>query len=350
MFRRLSTSVRGALCGLAAASLFGVSAPAAKLLLPSMEPLVLAALLYLGAGLGLVLTGLAVPKRVADPPLSRKDLPLLAGVIVFGGVTGPVLMLVGLAQVSGVSGSLLLNLEGPFTVLLALLLFGEHLGVRGLVGAGLVFGGATWVGLRPGELRADPQGVLAIAGACLAWGLDNNLSQRLSLKNPLTTVRIKALTASAGMLCAAVATGRPFPHAKTIVGALVLGAFSYGLSILLDMYALRWVGAAREAAYFATAPFIGSLVAVPLLGESLGWAQGLAFGVMGLGMTVLLRDRHGHLHTHEALEHEHLHVHDEHHRHAHDGPVFEPHSHFHRHATIVHDHPHASDLHHRHRH
>ncbi|WNG42486.1 EamA family transporter [Archangium violaceum] len=353
----MSPEVKGALMGLGAAALFGLSAPLAKQLLPASGPLMLASLLYLGGGLGLSLVPLAarlrragVPRREA--PLERRDWPLLAGIILCGGMLGPVLMLVGLARLSAVATSLLLNLEGPFTILLAVLLFGEHLGRRAVLATGFIFCGAAVLGLQSGEVRADWLGVLAVAGACLSWAVDNNLTQRLSLKDPVTVVRIKALGAGSSMLVLAAITGQSLPGEHGVAAALALGAASYGLSIVLDMYALRLLGAAREAAYFATAPFLGALAALPLLGERLSLTELLGGAAMALGVVLLVRERHGHLHTHEALEHEHLHVHDEHHQHEHPGmtDLTEPHSHPHRHAPLTHNHPHVSDLHHRHKH
>ncbi|ADO75674.1 DMT family transporter [Stigmatella aurantiaca] len=353
----MSPRVKGAVLGLSAAALFGVSAPVAKLLLPSSTPLVLASLLYLGGGLGLL--GLEALRRLSpsgiqgrEATVGRKDVPLLTGVIVCGGILGPVLMLVGLQRMSGVAASLMLNLEGPLTILLALLVFGEHLGRAGALAAGFVMAGAAVLGLQEGELHGDLLGVLALAGACLAWAVDNNLTQRLSLKDPLTLVRIKALGSGVCMLVLAWVTGQPFPSTPVQGGALVLGFASYGLSIVLDAYALRLLGAAREAAYFATAPFVGALVAVPLLGETLRPLDLVAGGLMATGVILLLRERHGHVHMHAALEHEHVHVHDTHHQHAHplDLPTTEPHSHPHQHVPLTHDHPHVSDLHHRHKH
>ncbi len=343
--------------GLSAAALFGLSAPMAKLLLPSSTPLVLASLLYLGGGLGL--TCLEALRRMSptggsqrEARLGSKDVPLLLGVILCGGILGPVLMLTGLARLTGVTASLMLNLEGPFTILLALLVFGEHLGRAGALSAVSIMTGAMVLGLQEGELRGDVLGVLALAGACLSWAVDNNLTQRLSLKDPLSLVRIKALGSGACTLVLAWLTGQPFPSPRVLAATLVLGFASYGLSIVLDAYALRLLGAAREAAYFATAPFVGALAAVPLLGERLRPLDLLAGALMAVGVVLLLRERHGHTHTHEALTHEHLHVHDAHHEHAHPlgTDTTEPHSHPHQHAPITHDHPHVSDLHHRHKH
>lgn len=353
----VSPRVKGAMLGLSAAALFGVSAPVAKLLLPASTPLVLASLLYLGGGLGLACLEAFRRLRPSgdsgrEARLGRKDVPLLLGVILCGGVLGPVLMLVGLQRLSGVTASLLLNLEGPFTILLALLVFGEHLGRAGALAAGFVMAGTVVLGFQEGELHGDVLGVLALAGACLAWAVDNNLTQRLSLKDPIALVRTKALGSGACTLVLAWLTQQPFPAARVLGAALVLGFASYGLSIVLDAYALRLLGAAREAAYFATAPFVGALVAVPLLGERLRPLDLLAGALMATGVVLLLRERHGHVHTHAALEHEHLHVHDAHHPHTHPPGVdaTEPHSHPHRHEPVTHEHPHVSDLHHRHKH
>jgi drug/metabolite transporter (DMT)-like permease len=351
----LTTEVKGALMGLGAATLFGLSAPVSKLLLPASGPLMLASLLYLGGGIGLSLLGPLTRLRRDKPPerearLRAGDVPLLAGVILCGGMLGPVLMLVGLGRLSGVEASLLLNLEGPFTILLALLVFGEHLGRSAAVAAGLILSGAAVLGIEAGELHGDVLGVLALAGACLAWAVDNNLSQRLSLKNPVAVVRVKGLGAGTCTLVLALLTGQRFPAPGVLALALVLGCASYGVSIVLDTYALRYLGAAREAAWFATAPFIGALAAVPLLHERLGWREGLAGGLMVAGVVLLLHERHSHVHTHEPLTHEHLHVHDAHHQHTHEGPVREPHSHPHRHEPLTHEHPHVSDVHHRHGH
>jgi drug/metabolite transporter (DMT)-like permease len=342
----------GALCGLAAAALFGVSAPIAKLLLRDSGPLVLAGLLYLGAGVGVTLARPLIGRlrEAVEAPISRPDVPILAGMILAGGVAGPILMLVGLTRVSGMAGSLLLNLEGPLTAVVAVVLFGEHLGKQEAGGATLVFLGAVVLGFGPGPLHADVWGALSIAAACACWAFDNNLTQRLSLRDPVAVVQWKTLGAGVSVSAIAFATGATLPRGIVLAAALVMGALSYGISVLLDLYALRLLGAAREAAFFATAPFIGALVAIPLLGERPSFGGGVAAALMVAGVVVLLRARHGHVHVHEELVHDHLHVHDEHHRHHHEYPVVEPHSHLHRHGPLEHEHPHVSDAHHRHRH
>lgn len=346
-------SRRGAFCGLLAAGLFGVSAPIAKRLLPETGPLVLASLLYLGAGLALSLVLAGRRRPPSEPPLARADLPLLGVIMVAGGVLGPILMLVGLAHTSGVAGALLLNLEGVFTIALAVWFFGEHLDRHAVPAAALVLAGGVALAWPTGTGAPEPLGALALAGACTCWALDNNLTQRLSLRDPVALVRVKALGAGTGTLLLALVLDGRFPAVPVAGAALALGAVSYGSSIVLDTYALRHVGAAREAAYFATAPFFGALVAVPLLGESLGPSELLAGASMAGGVALLVRARHSHVHPHDAMVHDHLHRHDDpHHAHVHEPPMpaDATHSHVHSHASLVHDHPHVPDAHHRHSH
>nr|MBK7070020.1 EamA family transporter [Deltaproteobacteria bacterium] len=342
---------RGAAMGLLAAALFGVSAPISKRLLGDVSPQVLAGLLYLGAGLALTLYR-ALRPATTEAPLVKADLPKLAAVVAAGGVAGPVLMLFGLQRTSAVTSSLLLNLEAPFTIALAVLVFREHLGRYAAGAMALILAGAAILRLQPGAHRADTPGVLLLAGACAAWALDNNLTQRLSLRDPFALVRVKTLAAGSFNLALGLLIAGRMPSLRVTMAALALGSVSYGASVVLDAYALRLVGAAREAAYFATAPFLGALAAILLTSERPGWSDGLAMAVMAAGVALLLRERHGHGHAHEALDHAHAHVHDEHHQHAHgpDDPAGEPHAHTHHHAPLAHDHAHTPDAHHRHRH
>jgi len=337
---------------LGAAVLFGASAPVAKLLLPAVAPLLLAALFYLGAGSALlaVRSLRGVDAKGREAPLAWSDAPLLVGVVAAGGIAGPLLMLLGLERVTGLTGALLLNLEAPFTILLALAFFGEHLGRREIGAAALVTSGAALLGLPSGPTSGDALGVVSLAAACLCWGLDNNWTQRLSLRDPIALVSIKATSAGACMLGLALFMGQPLPDPGVLAAALVVGSLSYGASIVLAVYALRALGAARESALFATAPFAGALIAMPLLGDAPRAIDCAAAALMAAGVVLLLRARHDHLHVHEALLHEHSHVHDAHHRHDHEDPVAEPHSHEHRHGRLVHRHPHVSDVHHRHGH
>ena len=348
----MNDRLRGTFFGMASAVLFGLSAPFAKLLLSGAGPLFLAGLLYLGAGAAFLL----VRTSSKEAKLTRADAPLLAGAVLAGAALAPPLMLWGLLRVSGLTGSLLLNLEAPFTMALAVALFGEHLSRREALAAALLVLGGAIVGAH-GErgLTGSLLGALAIGLACLCWAIDNNLSARLALKDPVTVVRIKMLSAGAVNLVAAAFLESRLPSARIAAWALVLGAFSYGASYLLYLKAQRLLGAARQGALFALAPFAGAALAMPLLGDRPSVADLAGAVVMALGLVLLVRARHAHRHQHHALDHEHLHLHDAHHQHAHDphahdGPVTEPHSHPHHHGEATHEHPHVSDAHHKHRH
>jgi drug/metabolite transporter (DMT)-like permease len=286
--------VLGAAAGVCSAALFGISAPAAKLLLPRVDAWMLAALLYLGAGTGLAFVRILRPgtgRETTGRGLQRSDAPLLIAIAAIGGGLGPVLMLVGLRHLSGVAGSLLLNLEAVFTMLLAVTMFRERLSSLELTAALIVLAGAVLLSVGAGQFRADLLGVLGVSGACLAWGVDNNLTARLSHRNPVDLVRFKALTAGIGNLVLALIAGRSMPTPRTIALSLGVGFVCYGVSIVLDVYALRYIGAAREAAFFATAPFAGAVAAIPMLGERFAPDQTIAGLVMMLGVALLITAR-----------------------------------------------------------
>jgi drug/metabolite transporter (DMT)-like permease len=343
------TGRRGAAAGLAAALLFGLSTPVAKLLLPGAGPFLLAGLLYLGSGIAL--SALA-PLRGAgrEAPLRRGDLGLLAGLTLAGGVAGPVLLMIGLARVPASSAALLLNLEAPFTIAVAVTLFGESLTRREAAGAAVIVLGGAVLSAAPGELSGGPAGALAVAAACLCWAVDNNLAARLSLRDPVAVVRAKSLAAGAVNVAIGLAAGERIPPLAPLAGALLTGALGYGLSIVLHLRATRTLGAARQGALFAAAPFAGALASIALLAERPGWREAAAAAAMAGGILAMVRARHGHLHAHAPVSHDHAHVHDEHHRHPHPPGTAEPHAHPHLHAPLVHEHPHVSDAHHRHGH
>jgi drug/metabolite transporter (DMT)-like permease len=337
------------LFGLAAAVSFGISAPLAKRLLDDVAPEMLAGLLYVGA-----FGALSIVRRRPGPEarLRRADAPRMAVMTLAGGIVAPVLLLLGLVRVTGVAGSLLLNLEGPFTIVIGIAIFREHLPRRAWLGALAIFGGAIGLGLGAGSGHADWVGILLVAGACAAWALDNNLTQALTLRDPRSVVWVKCGVAGATNVAIASVLGERFPEVAVLAGALALGAISYGLSVYLDALALRALGAAREAAIFAVAPFAGALLAPLVLPETLGLRDVAAGALMGIGVVLITRDRHEHLHRHDPLDHDHVHAHDEHHQHAHP-PGADPaavHSHEHHHDVLEHSHPHVSDVHHRHSH
>ena len=357
----MRTERLGQFAGIGAAVLFGCSAPLISTLTGSGSALSIAGLLYGGATLALLAVRLVRGTR-AETPIRREDWPALAALTLLGGVVGPVALVLGLARLPAATSSLLLNLEAVFTLAIAVLLGREHLGRRGLVSALLTIAGA--VVLSQGSLRsATAIGGALIALATLAWGIDNNLSLRLSLRDPIQITTAKAAGAALPMLLLALLLGHAFPPLPLTLALLGIGALGYGISIWLDLLALRNLGAAREAVLFSTAPFVGALFSVVVLRESLSAPLLLATGLMGAGVVLLLREQHSHRHRHESLVHAHRNRHDpssgdSHHDHDHAPEELEGlpsehpfwHAHEHRHRELEHGHPHVSDAHHRHRH
>jgi drug/metabolite transporter (DMT)-like permease len=341
---------------LLAAALFGLSTPLAKLVSPHVEPVLLAGLLYLGSGIGLgayTLRQLGRRKTGArEAALKRSDAPWLAGAILTGGVLGPLLLMWGLAQTPASSASLLLNLEGVFTALLAWFVFKENFDTRIAIGMALIAtGGAclSWMG----RLEAGvPWGSLAILGACLSWAVDNNLTRKVSAGDPVQIAMLKGVVAGCVNTVLGISMGAKLPGASVLLGVGLIGFFGYGLSLTLFVLALRHIGTARTGAYFSTAPFVGAVVAVVFLGDSLSVGFGVAAILMAAGVWLHLTERHEHEHHHDAIEHDHAHAHDEHHQHSHPSGVAagEPHTHPHRHAELTHSHAHYPDIHHRHGH
>lgn len=337
---------------LGSAVLFGASAPFSKLLLGSMDPWLLAGVLYLGAGIGLAAVhwgrarvGLESP----EAPLRRGDVPWLAAVVFFGGMLGPVLLMFGLSMTTAASGSLLLNLEGLATMGIAWLVFRENVDRRLLLGAAAILAGAIVLSWQ-GQGAALDVGGLLIAGACLAWGIDNNLTRKLSSADPVQIAMIKGLTAGSTNLLLALMLGAQLPAIGVLAGGAAVGFLGIGISLVMFMLGLRHLGTARTGAYFSLAPFIGAIVSLFMFRDGLTLQLAAAGMLMAIGLWIHLAERHEHDHHHDPLEHEHAHVHDDHHQHAHDGTVTEPHSHSHRHEPMRHKHPHYPDLHHRHHH
>ena len=336
---------------LGSAVLFGAAAPFSKLLLGAVDPQMLAGLLYLGAGLGLAIVHAAraaIGVPAPEAPLRRHDLPWLVVVIAFGGVLGPLLLMVGLARTDAASGSLLLNIEGLATMAIAWVAFRENVDRRLLFGAFAIICGAIVLSWE-GQGIAFDLGALLIAAACIAWGIDNNLTRKLSSADPVLIAMTKGLAAGLVNCAIAFARGVAVPALGLATWAALLGFIAIGMSLVMFVLALRHLGTARTGAYFSLAPFIGALIAVAL-GEPLSIKLALAAMLMGIGLWLHLSERHDHEHVHEAFAHEHRHVHDAHHQHSHEGPLTEPHSHWHEHAPMRHKHPHYPDLHHRHGH
>ena len=345
------------LLALLSAALFGVSTPAAKSLLGTIHPAILAGLLYCGAGLGV-----AVLRRLARPllgdgitketPLARPDIPWLAGAIAAGGVAGPLLLMFGLAHTEASTASLLLTLEGVATALLAWFVFHENFDRRIAVGMALLVAGAVVLSWSGEPTFAGWIGPAAIIAACIAWGLDNNLTRKVSLADPLEIVELKGLIAGPVNMAIGIAAGGGLPSFPPLMLSAFVGFLGYGVSLALFVLALRNLGTARTGAYFSTAPFMGAVAALLFREEPVTTQLVIAGGLMAVGVWLHLTERHAHEHEHEPLTHSHAHEHDAHHQHVHSptDPPGEPHSHLHHHAWLRHTHQHVPDMHHSHRH
>ena len=340
---------------LLAAALFGASVPLGKWLLGSVPPLVLAALLYLGAGVGLgVFVGMQalVRRRAPSLGLAGRDWRYLALAIFFGAVLAPVLSLIGLRAIPAANAALLLNFEGMFSALLAFAFFAEPLGRRVVVGMLAVTAGGALLSWQGAPQAASLWGSLAVIGACFAWGLDNNFTRKIANAEAVPLAAIKGAIGGSTLAALAVLAGHTLPPSSRALAGAAVGAVSYGASLALFIVALRHIGTARTSAYFSAGPFVGAALALWWLGEPaspyLLWGAVL----MALGIWLHLSEHHEHWHVHERLAHTHAHVHDEHHRHTHDfaWDGREPHTHAHVHEPLEHSHAHYPDLHHRHRH
>lgn len=348
---------KGIVSALAAAVLFGASTPIAKILVGEIPPVLLAGLLYAGSGVGLAL-GLLLRRLVRSDVASTgfewprgPDIKWLASAIMFGGVLGPVLLMWGLTSTAASVSALLLNLEAVFTALLAWSVFRENFDRRIATGMVLIVVGGLVLSWSPGSLAVSP-GALLIAGACLCWAIDNNLTRKVSGSDAMAIACIKGLIAGAVNIGVAVLMGAAIPSVSVTAAAAVVGLAGYGISLALFVLALRDLGTARTGAYFSIAPFFGAALALVLQREPLNGPLVIAAGLMAWGVWLHLSEVHEHAHQHTLLEHSHSHVHDAHHQHHHD-PDWdrrEPHTHLHVHYPMRHSHPHYPDIHHQHEH
>ena len=346
---------RYAFLALLAAALFGASTPLAKLLLQDVSPMLLAGLLYLGSGAGLLVIRLGgniiAQGRASEARLQPPDYAWLAGAVIAGGVVAPVLLMWGLSNTAAGAASLLLNLESVITTLVAAVFFREAVNARIWQASLVMVAGGLLLSYDPLMPLSVSIHSVAIVGACLMWALDNNLTRKISAADPMTIAIIKGLAAGTANTGLALATGTLTPGTLTVAGALLLGLFSYGISLVLFIYALRHLGSARTGAHFSTAPFIGAALSMLILNEPFTIVFAVALLLMMVATWLVLTEQHGHGHTHEYMAHSHKHVHDEHHQHEHDGTEGpEPHAHAHAHLPLTHTHPHLPDIHHRHEH
>lgn len=340
---------RAVLLAVLAAACYGISAPLSKLLLVELSPALMAALLYLGAGLGMGIINLLRGKRSKEAPITRKEWPYVLGMIVLD-ILAPIALMLGLQRTTPANASLLNNFEIVATSLIALLLFKEAVGRRLWTAITLITLACILLTVEDAGSFSFSAGSLLVLLAAICWGLENNCTRMLSLKDPLQVVVIKGFGSGAGALMIALLARETAGSLTYMALALLLGFFAYGLSITLYIRAQRDLGAARTSAYYAVAPFIGVGLSFLMFREPVGWMFILAFSLMVLGAYFAAVERHSHVHHHEALTHEHRHSHgDGHHLHSHpEGDV--EHSHVHTHAPHSHKHPHTPDLHHQHRH
>jgi drug/metabolite transporter (DMT)-like permease len=332
---------------LLAAVFFGASAPVAKLLLGDIAPVFLASFLYLGSGTGIALTKLT-QRKGTEAGITREDIPWLAGAIISGGILAPIILMVSLQNTPASTASLLLNFEGVGTTFIALLFFKEAISRRAwmaILGITLAsiflstdFSGGLGLSL----------GALGVILACVLWGVDNNFTRNISGKDPLVIVAWKGLIAGSFSFLLAWALGNPFPSLTTILGTMLLGFLSYGLSTFLFIRSMRGLGAARTSALYGTAPLAGVLLSILMFGEFPSFFFIIAAILMIGGALLLINEDHTHTHAHTAIVHEHSHNHNDG-MHGHSDSK-EVHSHEHEHPEEEHDHDHMPDIHHRHGH
>ena len=340
---------------LIAALLFGASAPLAKLLLGEIEPIPLAAFLYLGSGIGLL--GIIAFQRInrqtsgGEANIKTADYLWLLGALLAGGVAAPITLLFSLKNTPAATASLLLNFEGVATTLVAGLAFKESISSRAWWAIILITLSSIFLSINLKANWGFSLGALGIVFACILWGLDNNFTRNISAKDPMMIVTIKGLGAGSFSLGMALVLGNTLPALGVVLRAMVLGCLSYGVSIVLFIRALRGLGAARTSALFGTTPLAGIFISFLLFREFPGWLFLIALPLMIIGTLFLISEEHQHQHIHEMTIHEHSHVHDDgHHEHDHEGETTQKHSHIHKHDLLFHEHHHMPDIHHRHVH
>jgi len=343
----------GPLWAALSAVLFGISPVLCKLVIGDMSPFCLAGLLYLGSGIGLSFVRIGRNNGICKQLVSLSLLHRwkLLGAILAGGVIAPVCLAFGVKYGTSSEVALLLNLETVATTLIAWLVFKEHVSQHVWIGKAFIVPAALLVILgTPGGTSFSVPGVL-VALACIFWGIDNNLTRDVDELPATTLAAIKGFGAGLFNVVLALFLGAGTVTAAQAGSALLIGAFSYGVSLVLFIKALREIGSARTSTFFAVGPFVGVVFSILLLQEHPPVLFGFATALMLAGVYFLCRERHQHLHTHLPFAHQHRHEHDEHHSHEHDGEQIRAyHEHYHYHELLTHHHSHWPDIHHRHGH
>ena len=282
---------RGISLALGAGVLFGLSAPLSKLIVATMDPIALAGVLYLGAFVAVTVGRLlGVTRGLHSEPLRRLDAPYVLAMIAVGGVLAPVLLMYGVRAASGFTASLLLNLEGVTTALIAWMFFRERVS-RAVWGAVVLMTmtGVLLTGVRMGGMSSIV-GPLLIVGAAIGWGIDNNVSARLSRCDPLILVSIKGLAAGLFSLGLSWATRGSLPAPASLLAGLGLGCVSYGISLVLFILSLKAMGAARTGAFFAVGPLAGALLSLVIFRSRFTWAMAVALVLTALSIALVVRD------------------------------------------------------------
>ncbi len=336
-----------------AALLYGISAPVSKLLLVEIPPTLMAALLYLGAGLGMLgvnLYQVLMKREKKEAKITRKEMPYIVGMILLD-IAAPIFLMVGLTLTTSSNASLLNNFEIVATTMIALLIFKETIGKRMWLAIILITLSSMLLSLQDVSSLTFSVGSLFVILACISWGFENNCTRMLSLKDPLQIVVVKGFGSGIGSLIICFAIKEFSFNLIYIAFTLLLGFVAYGMSIYLYIKAQRELGAARTSAFYATAPFIGVIVSWIVLKEPITWTFMTALFIMLLGTYFAVSEDHKHSHIHWTETHEHKHNHsDGHHTHKHDHEIEGEHSHEHQHDQVEHVHEHLPDLHHRHTH
>ena len=340
------------LLAILAAACYGVSSPLSELLLKELSPVFMAALLYLGAGLGMLAVKAVTNMKKQEKKearITKKEFPFVLGMIVLD-IAAPILLMLGLTMTNSATVSLLNNFEIVATSVIALAIFKETIGRRLWIAITLITLSSILLSAYDLGNLSFSIGVVFTLLACVCWGFENNCTRMLSLKDPLQIVIIKGLGSGTGAMLIVAATKTLSANMLYILFALLLGFLAYGLSIYFYILAQRELGAARTSAYYAIAPFIGVGLSFVIFRQGITSSFVLALAVMILGTYFAAFEKHKHVHHHTQIEHEHRHNHtDGHHNHSHDYPVTE-HSHSHTHETLTHEHPHTPDMHHTHPH
>jgi drug/metabolite transporter (DMT)-like permease len=332
---------------LLAALFFGASAPLSKLLLREVPPILMAAFLYLGSGTGISLVKLS-QKMTSNPKeagIRRPDVGWLTGAIIAGGIIAPIVLMVSLQVTPASTASLLLNFEGVATTLIALIFFRESISRRAFAAILAITLASIFLSTNFKSGFGFSLGALGILLACTLWSLDNNFTRNISAKDPLTIVAWKGLVAGMFSLILGLFLGQELPALHSILGILLLGFISYGLSTMLFIYSMRGLGASRTSALYGTAPLAGVILSILIFHDPITWSFILAALLMVAGALMLSSEEHAHFHIHMPVVHEHRHTHDEFHDHDTDKVT---HSHEHEHPLTEHEHGHMPDIHHRH--